>query len=158
MPRKRPRRPCQYTYPDGSPCAQFAQRNGDFCRSHDPDKPAPNIEGPGSGNHNAIRHGYYSDYFSDEDLMAIATIDTSQDLEDEIAIVRLTLRRLAAQISQDLSVRETVAVAGVLLEGAGKVAALLKARRALSGDAADGISGAIAKALDELGAEWGIDL
>ncbi len=31
---------------------------------------------------------------------------------------------------------------------------LLRDRRALSGDAADGISDAIAKALDELGSEW----
>ena len=90
--------------------------------------------------------------------MAIAAIDTSQDLEDEIAIIRLTLRRMAARMTDDTSNREMVAIAGILLDGASRIAGLLKVQRALSGDAADGISGAIAKALQELGTEWGIDL
>lgn len=35
---------------------------------------------------------------------------------------------------------------------------MLRARRALSGDAADAIAHAIARALDELSEEWGVDL
>ena len=158
MPRNPSKRSCRHIGPDGTPCGQYAQRGSDFCRAHDPAKPAPNPQGAKPGNQNAVRHGYYSELFSDEDLMAIAAMDTSQDLEDEIAIVRLTLRRLAARMSDDLSIREMVAVAGIMLHGAGRVAGLLRVQRAISGDAADGISGAIAKALEELGNEWGIDL
>ncbi len=43
-------------------------------------------------------------------------------------------------------------------QNASRLGRLLRDRRALSGDAADGISDAIAKALDELGTEWGVDL
>jgi hypothetical protein len=35
---------------------------------------------------------------------------------------------------------------------------LLRTRRALSAESADGISAAIAQALDELSSEWGVDL
>jgi hypothetical protein len=40
---------------------------------------------------------------------------------------------------------------------ASRLGRLLRDRRALSGDAADGIAGAIAQALDELNSELGID-
>jgi hypothetical protein len=38
------------------------------------------------------------------------------------------------------------------------IARLLRDKRALSGKAADGISGAIAQALDEMGTEYGLPL
>jgi hypothetical protein len=40
----------------------------------------------------------------------------------------------------------------------GQLAKLMRAKRALSGDAADGLADAFAKALDELSTELGIDL
>ena len=39
-----------------------------------------------------------------------------------------------------------------------RLSRLLRDRRALSGEAADGIAGAIAQALDELGLQWGVEL
>jgi hypothetical protein len=43
-------------------------------------------------------------------------------------------------------------------QNASRLGRLLRDRRALSGDAADGISGAVAQALDELSNELGTDL
>jgi hypothetical protein len=43
-------------------------------------------------------------------------------------------------------------------QNASRLGRLLRDRRALSGDAADGLLGAIAQALDELSTEWGVDL
>jgi len=91
-------------------------------------------------------------------------------LDDEIAIARVTLRRILALLSADRVHRmpegETVPMtpvdyarlAALLLAGARTVARLLRDKRALSGEAADGIAGAIAQALDELSTELGIKL
>ena len=43
-------------------------------------------------------------------------------------------------------------------QNASRLGRLLRDRRALSGDAADGISGAVAQALDELSNELGVEL
>ena len=49
-------------------------------------------------------------------------------------------------------------LAGLAFQGTRTVARLLRNRRALSGDATDGLLGAIGQALDELSTEWGVDL
>jgi hypothetical protein len=41
---------------------------------------------------------------------------------------------------------------------ASRLGRLLRDKRALSGDAADGLAGAISQVLDELSTEWGVDL
>lgn len=158
MPRKRLKIPCKYTYHDGSACAQYAQRDSDYCRSYDPDKPPTNPRGPGPGNRNAVKHGYYNQLVTAEDRLAMATMEASMDLTDEIAMIRMALRRAAALLNEELSVRELVAVVGVLLAGTGRVAGLLKAQRDISSGGNDGMTEAIAKALEELGEEWGTDL
>jgi hypothetical protein len=56
------------------------------------------------------------------------------------------------------SVRELSHLLQIHGQNASRLGRLLRDRRALSGDAADGISGAIAQALDELSSELGTDL
>jgi hypothetical protein len=51
-----------------------------------------------------------------------------------------------------------VKVAAVLTTGTGRVAHLLRDQRALTGQAADGLTAAIAQALDELSTELGVAL
>jgi hypothetical protein len=43
-------------------------------------------------------------------------------------------------------------------QSSSRLTSMLRARRALSGEAADGIARAIAQALDELSTEWGVEL
>ena len=50
------------------------------------------------------------------------------------------------------------ALVALALQATRTIARLLRDRRAISGESADGISGAIAQALDELSTEWGIEL
>jgi len=57
-----------------------------------------------------------------------------------------------------LSPSDYARLAGLALQAIRTVAKLMRDRRALSGEAADGIAGAIAQALDELSTEWGISL
>jgi hypothetical protein len=56
------------------------------------------------------------------------------------------------------SVQELIHLLRIHGQNASRLGRLLRDRRALSGDAADGISGAIAQALDELSNELGTDL
>jgi hypothetical protein len=91
-------------------------------------------------------------------------------LDDEIAIARVTLRRILALLSADRVHRtpegttvemtpvDYARLAALSLAGARTVARLLRDKRALSGEAADGVAGAIAQALDELSTELGIKL
>ncbi len=146
---------CRYVSPRGIPCASYAQRGGEFCRAHDPAKPAPNPRGARPGNRNALKPRYASEFFGDADLMALATMGTGTNLDDEIALARLTLRHLAATMNHDLSTGELVAMARILFRGAGRVARLLKAQRAVSSPAADGVFAAAARAIEELDKEAG---
>jgi hypothetical protein len=57
-----------------------------------------------------------------------------------------------------MTLEEYARLAALSLAGARTVARLLRDKRALAGEAADGISGAIAQAIDELATEWGVDL
>ena len=132
--------------------------NSSYCRSHQPG-PAPNPAGPGPGNQNAQTHGVYSQFFDGPDLVALSMAG-DPSLLDEIAFTRVVIRRLACLLNEieHLNIDDATTLANALFRGTGRVAALLKTERAISGDAADGIAGAIAQALDELSTEWNIDL
>ena len=58
----------------------------------------------------------------------------------------------------DLANEDMMKIAGLVMTGARTVARLLRGQRAISGQAADGISGAIGLALDELSSELGSPL
>jgi hypothetical protein len=60
--------------------------------------------------------------------------------------------------SPDLDIADLAHLAGLVLSGTRIVARLLRDQRAISGTSADGIAGAIAQALDEMGTEWGLSL
>lgn len=130
----------------------------DYCRSHAPALPPPNTQGAQPGNSNSKQHGLYSDYFREEDLAALAAVAAETGLDDEIALTRVAIRRLAQRIEQAGDSSEATALAGALFVGTGRVAGLLKAQKSLSGDVADGIAGAIGLALNELANEWGVNL
>jgi hypothetical protein len=114
------------------------------------------------GNRNAERHGFYGRHFTVEELAGLLALDpTAGPLDPEIAAARVSLRRVLAFLSREgkaLSPGEFAAVTRLAFQGARTVARLLRDRRALSGDAADGFLAAIGQALDELGTELGVAL
>jgi hypothetical protein len=57
-----------------------------------------------------------------------------------------------------LPIRDLARLLALHGQNASRLGRLLRDKRALSGEAADGISGAIAQALDELATEWGLEL
>jgi hypothetical protein len=57
----------------------------------------------------------------------------------------------------DLPSDKALRLFGILSQNASRLGRLLRDRRAIAGDAAQGISGAIAQALDELSTELGLE-
>ena len=102
------------------------------------------------GNTNALKHGFYSAQFSDLELTDLETA-LGDGLGDEIALLRVMIRRFSTAISQekDLDLDEasdhltTVGTAMVRLSG------LLKADRMLSGSDDSAVLQAIHSAISE---------
>lgn len=140
----------------GQPCRAFALPGSDLCAAHSGRK---GKAGAPLGNSNARTHGFYDTELTDQELADLVIHAANSTLDDEIALARVALRRLMNYLDKkrELPPNEMAAIAPHVFGGARSVARLLRDRRALSGDAADGLLGAIATALDELGSEWGRD-
>jgi len=112
----------------------------------------------------APNNTFYSDTYTLDELALIALFVTDPTPDDELWLQRVFNRRLAQRANvthpdgQPITLSELLKVAEALARGTGRVARLLRDKRALSGDAADGIAGAIAAALDELTSELGLEL
>jgi hypothetical protein len=105
--------------------------------------------------------GFYGRELTTQELTDLVVYSDDVTLSDEIAASRVMVRRLLSVLQDeddDLSVQELTRLASTVFNGSRVVARLLRDERALSGEAADGIAGAIGTALDELSTEWGLDL
>ena len=144
--------PCSRPTKAGNPCRAWSVAGTDppTCAAHLPRTKAPPRD-----------HGFYSTAVEPDELADLVSYAADMTIDDEIAVVRVALRRaLSALNSPDPDSDVSFALdsfgrlAAVIFSGASTVARLLRARRALSGDAADGIAGAISQALDELSTDW----
>ncbi len=148
-----PPTPCTSTTKAGEPCQAWAVRGTDppTCAAHLPRTTAP-----------PTIHGFYSSAVEPDELAALVQFSEDMTLDDEIAVARVALRRALAALSAPKTGEKTLfaladfaRMAAVIFAGTSTVARLLRARRALSGAAADGIAGALSQALDELSSDWG---
>jgi len=144
---------CPATNKDGTPCRAFPVRGSDppLCSSHGGGR-AP--VGAPAGNQNARSHGFY--------VNEVAPLPDPDDVPDSIAGVIHDLAvkqaRLSKHINGHLESYDIDVLARLLqlhAQTASRLGRLLRDQRALSGEAADGISAAIAQALDELSTELG---
>lgn len=89
-----------------------------------------------------------------------AQVDREAELQEEIVYVRRLMRRLTDHLdeNQEIEIQEMAIIAPIILNTTRTMARLLRDRRALRGETVEGISGAIAQALDELASEWGVEL
>ncbi|MFC2030961.1 hypothetical protein ACFLWA_09560 [Chloroflexota bacterium] len=105
---------------------------------------------------------FYASVLEGGELADLSALAEDLSLDDEMACARIALRRvltvLSAQASEEepnLSPQDFARLGGLAFQGTSTIARLPRDRRGIRGDSADGISGAIAQALDELPAEWG---
>lgn len=143
---------CTATRQDGHPCKAWARADTDppRCAAHDPATPSP---GAPTGNVNAVRHGFYQ-------RPPTAAPPTIDEIITDLAAKQARLSTLIELELQEDSGRIDNLAKLFALHGqnASRLGRLLRDRRALSGEAADGIAGAIAVALDELSNAFGIEL
>ena len=146
---------CPATNKDGTPCRAFPVRGSDppLCSSHGGGR-AP--VGAPAGNQNARTHGVT--------INEVAPLRDPDDVPDSISEVIHDLAVKQARLSKIINGRlntSDIDVLARLLElhaqTASRLGRLLRDERALSGEAADGISAAIGQALDELSTELGTD-
>lgn len=114
------------------------------------------------GNTNAVTHGgykgFYQHHYDEDEVRLIFQFCADPTLDDEIIMQRVANNRLLSDMSQVTDHETRIHAFEVLSTGIGRVARLLRDKRALSGEAADGITDAISAALDELSTELGITL
>ena len=147
---------CVQRTKSGRPCNAWAVRGS---------------EPPTCAVHAGRTQGFYAGALEPGELADLVAFAGDLTLDDEIACARVALRRVLAALStpgdtegadpaagEALSLSEFARVAGLAFQGTRTVSRLLRDQRALSGDASEGISGAIAAALDELSTMWGVDL
>ena len=122
----------------------------EFCRSHRL-SPAPHGGLSPAALLGESPLGVYAGALTPEERRLFEQRRDAGDVEPEIWLLRVMSRRLFVALGQGDADQETVRkLAGVLYQGIARLAQLLRTRRALSGEAVDGLAGALAQALDEL--------
>jgi 2-polyprenyl-6-methoxyphenol hydroxylase-like FAD-dependent oxidoreductase len=108
------------------------------------------------GNQNALKHGFYVHRAHEERLQDIPPSEWSIDtIILDVCIKQARLSRFIERHRAELSTKELARFLHIHGQNASRLGRLLRDRRALCGDAADGIPAAIAQALDELHEEMG---
>lgn len=80
-------------------------------------------------------------------------------LDEEAALLRVLIARvLGKEMKKEENQRDPRKTLESVAKGVNQLVSVLRARRALSGEAADGLTAAFAKALDELSTELGVEL
>lgn len=145
-------RRCTAVCLDGSPCRAWSVHGTDppRCSAHGGARGGVvEIEGPARRR----SQGVHVDASLPEDCNIDAVID---DLYQKQVLLSDIIDQI--QAGESVSLRELAHLLRIHGQNASRLGRLLRDRRALSGDAADGISGAIAQALDELSSEFGTEL
>ena len=137
------RRRCGATTKAGKPCKNWATHGSDPPRCAPHGGGVSTIGAP-KGNTNALKHGFYSQ---------AVTIESAID-----GLVDKMHRMDSIITAGQLENADLFRVFELYTQASSRLGRLLRDKRALSGDAADGIAGAIAQALDELSTELGVEL
>ena len=143
---------CTHLTTAGQPCRAWALTGSDppTCAMH-----AGRVTGQGApaGNRNAVRHGFFAEF----DLQDPAHPPINGIIHDLVA----RQEQLSAIIDDhlaELTIPDLARLLAIHGQNASRLGRLLRDRRALGGDAADGFTQAIGAALNELGTMWGVDL
>lgn len=148
---------CTAQTKSGRPCRAWAMHNTEppLCAVHGGATLPP---GAPQGNSNARTHGFYADTnIPNAPLSLPAIIHNLAEKQQEISDYLDDC--LAPESKQERpKLTELVSVFELHARNASRLGRLLRDERALSGEASDGIAGAIAQALDELSTILGTPL
>ena len=109
------------------------------------------------GNLNALKHGFYSKQF---EAVEIQDLDTMilDGLQDEVAMLRVIIRRILELTKGCDDLEELMNVLGVLGMAATQLAGLLRVQHLLGGDENSEIARTISQAISNVSKEMGLHL
>lgn len=99
------------------------------------------------------RPGFYSKHLDPNEVADLLAYADDLTLDDEIALIRVALRRILAAVTDADPARAQIAC-----DCARTIARLLKDKKILSGETGDAIAGSIEQMLTAAGELMGIDL
>lgn len=109
-------------------------------------------------NLNALKHGFYSKQFRAaelKDLNLLLEGGSQSDLLDEIAMLRVTIRRTQDMAHGIDDINTAIKWLGVLGASATRVAALLRTQKLLATDRSQNLD-VITQALERVAADWNL--
>jgi hypothetical protein len=114
--------------------------------------------GAPKGNQNALKHGFYARSLSDQESADLVGLMASGELDDELAMTRVLIRRVWDRINdpkqqKELSLEDFKTLAQLHFLGVRTVAGLLKA-----GGPATTFQDVLGAVLDDLSNSWGTKL
>jgi hypothetical protein len=148
------RRKCSATRKDGAPCRGRPVRGSEppLCPAHTKTTTARPSQTQ------VQSHGFYNRTYTLEEVADLVNLAVDDSLADELAATRVAVRRVMGQLHQELAPEEFARLTGLVFTGANTIARLVRAQQAMAGGASGQLARAIAQALDELAAEWGVPL
>jgi hypothetical protein len=110
------------------------------------------------GNTNALKHGFYTNNFSLAERQGLESINEII-LADEIALLRVLIRRFSAQIlaSQGVSLNESAQHLAVISEAMLRLASLLRTNHLLGGTETGRLTQELCLSLAEIYKEMGLN-
>jgi hypothetical protein len=110
------------------------------------------------GNTNALKHGFYTKNFSLSERQGLESINEIV-LADEIALLRVLIRRFSAQIlaSQGVSLNESAQHLAVTSEAMLRLASLLRTNHLLGGSETGSLTQELCLSLAEIYKEMGFN-
>ena len=105
------------------------------------------------GNQNALKHGFYSPGFKPTEEMDLAELAGQVDLNDEITMLRVVMRRMFQQVGECEDPATWAAALGALGSAATRLAGLLRTQKLLAGGGSD-VAEALSAALREVTSEF----
>ena len=110
------------------------------------------------GNTNALKHGFYTKNFSLAERQGLESIDEIV-LADEIALLRVLIRRFSSQIlaSQGVSLNESAQHLAVISEAMLRLASLLRTNHMLGGSETGNLTQELFLSLSEIYKEMGLN-
>ena len=104
------------------------------------------------------KQGFYDTAYTLQEVADLVNLAMNDSLGDEITAVRIATRRTLLKLEEDLETAEFLKLVDQVHKGANTVANLLRAQRAISDQAANGLLKAIAQVIQELATEkaWAI--
>ena len=124
MSKNSDKRKCSAVCRNGQPCQAWAIVDSEpaLCSAH-----AGRSVGAGApqGHKNAMKHGLYADYMTEEEIEILESMD-AKSLVHELALTRIMLRRLAGYLDdEDLSMEDVLTVVPLIFTGVRTVVYLL---------------------------------